>query len=328
MNQANISNAASLGNRNITPAAVNCWSMYIASLPESICIFQYLAEIITLSSRTDAASYTVPVYSELSLEQSLSPLSRTALDERITQIQSTNLTLEMQEYGFSILLFSNLVFQTAVSISGVASSLMANAGARLIETLSVNLIQACVPQFIYSASQGKNGKNPTELSLKDLISAKASLEKSKTKRFNRFMVKATDQVGTMPIGHTYVALLGSDAKNALEISLSDTPQAVVRPEQTPRINEYSDGFCFTIPLASLSIVNSTEYSGSSNGSFISYIMGKDSMYIASGSPLKNGLSIRSSNQFSYGRASAVDYSLSYAGAIISSRLVQMISTDI
>lgn len=328
MNQTNISNGASIGNRNITPSQINCWSMYIVSLPESLCVMKYLAELITLPSY-QASSYNVPIYSELSLEASLSPLARNAIDERIASIKSSNLVIEAQEFGITLLLFSNLVYQSAVSISGAASALLANAGARLTEVLAFNSLRATVPQNIYVASEGTNAKTPTELTIKDLVKAKSALEKNKTKRFNRMMVRATDQVGTSPLGHTYVLLSSIDSKNSFEITLSAKPSLVVRPEQHPSIHQYADSYAFSIPIASISVVTSTEYDGKdSSGNFSDYILGKDTLYIAENSPLKGGMSIRTSSHFAYNRVSAVDYSVSFGSAVVASRIVQVFSTSV
>ncbi|MGL5748980.1 MAG: hypothetical protein ACRCXT_00520 [Paraclostridium sp.] len=189
--------------------------------------------------------------------------------------------------------------------------------------MALNTLLANTASVVYTCSYGNPANaSPTSMTIRDMISARKYLEKNKVKRVQNMY--RPSQLGVGGIGNTYAMLCSVDSKAQIEMTLADTPQAVVRPEQMQIIG-YKNHYLYTVVPASLSIVYSTEYqSNGSSSVYRDFLIGGNSMFMGSQAAggMKSRISIRPALLYPYGRHSAVDLLSCFAFAMVSNRIVE------
>ncbi len=314
-------------NRNLGAVQTDVYTGYTVSLPVVERSLMLFANVIDLESN-QAELHTIRKFDQLNLDDySRTPISRTILnDDRIQSISGATVNMRAYPYGVSLIIDNFTRVNSKEAMLSNCIKLFADWGSRLQESLLFNMLRgASGSQYVFALADTTGGGSSSRPNVSDAIAAKSILDKNRVRRTFMRMIRATQQVGTRPVGQSFVGHVSVGGRAAWEQNLSS--DEVTRPYENPSVSDYLYQNVFYIRRADTSLYHSTEmYDTQTHRQML--IHGDEAYTIARQTPFGNKTIVDPEYRSAFGMHSKVSYRLTHAQAVLrNERIVNCIFTD-
>lgn len=300
-------------NPSLGAVQTDVYTGYVATLPVVENSLLMFANSIDLEPN-QAQVHNIRKFEQLEIDgSSRVPISRRLLnDDRIQGVRGEVIPITSDYYGVSVVIDNAYKMNTKENIMSSTTRLFADWGSRIRETLLAEMLKGA--GTIYTFSNGGTAGNTAEANIKDLTIAKSILDKNRVRRAQMQMIKATDQIGTNPVGQSFAAHVSLGGRTAWELAISDATE-IVRPYQFPTISDQLYQNIFFVKRADTCLYSSTELVDNENDRII--ILHGDEAYVVVGkSPLSSAVIVDPEYKSGFGMHTRVGYRLTHGQAII------------
>lgn len=305
-------------NNNLGALQTDQASSYMVSLPvveRSLVLFANTFDI----SNSVAEVHNIRKLDQLKLDvHSRTPLSRDRLnDDRIVGVSGGIVPIKTYAYGISLIIDSKYKVNTSENIISNCVKLLSDWQSRLKETLLFEMLRSAgATPYVFSKGDTSGGLSGSQPNIPDAISMKQILDKNRVRRTMMRMIRATDQIGTHPVGQTFISHISIDGRGAWEQNLSgDQTNEIVRPFENPSTSDYIYQNLFYIKRADLSIYHSTEISDSPNAR-IAITHGDEAYIQTRNTPFTSSIIMDPEYRSAYGMHSKVSLRVVQAEAVL------------
>lgn len=315
-------------NTSLGAVQTDVYTGYAVSLPVVERSLDLFASRIRLMPN-EAEIQTIRKFDQLELNDfSRTPISRKILnDDKIQSISGSTVNLRQYAYGVSLIIDNMTRVNTKENIKSNCVKLFADWGSRLQESLLFNMLRASGVPYVFSKADVPSGTTllASRPNVRDCIDAKAILDKNRVRRTFMRMMRATDQIGTHPVGQSFVGHVSVEGRSAFEQEMQ-SPE-VVRPYENPSVSDYLYQNLFYIKRADVSLYHSTEIFDSPNARIL--LLHGDEFYVMSSvNPFTNEVIEDPEYRSSFGMHTKLSYRLTHAQSVLrNERGVRAMFTD-
>lgn len=283
-------------NKRLGPVQTDTFTMYTLLMPITETSLNMFATPINLKSN-QAETHNIRRLEQLPLTNSLNPISRGILnDGRIANVTGSIIPIVTAVYGSQIVIDNQYEVSTEENIQSACMTLFADFDARLTETLLFNMLKRVSTNYPFSLG---GEESPTVPNIADLLQIKAILQRNRAHRaIEKLEWRATDQIGTNPVGKSFVAHCSVSGRTAFETNITD-PNDYVRPAEMPGRSDYLYNEVAYYKRADTSLYSSTEMTDSPENRII-FVHGDQAYALTNKTPFTSKISITPSYLIDFG----------------------------